>query len=158
MKTITIGFSHSNNLFSKIIMAVTRSSISHTYIRLNATDVFQASGLYVNEMVYEYFLTLETVVKEVQIQVTDEQFAAGEAFRLACLGKPYSMKEVFGFGWVMLMRSLFNKKVSNPGKDGDSAYVCSKLVCLYAGIPDAGENLTPDDLYLMLGSNQTAQI
>ena len=157
MKTIIIGFSHSNNLFSKLIMAVTRSNISHAYIRLNETDVFQASGLSVNEQVYEYFLTYETVVKEFQIQISDEQFAAGEAFRLASLGKPYSMKEVFGFGWVMFMR-MFGKKVANPGKDGDHAYVCSKLVCIYAGIPDVGENLTPDDLYNILQSNQTTQV
>ena len=138
-------------------MAVTRSNISHTYIRLNSTDVFQASGLSVNEQIYEYFVTYETVVKEFQIQISDEQFAAGEAFRIASLGKPYSMKEVFGFGWVMLMKAL-GKKVANPGKDGDHAYVCSKLVCLYAGINDAAENITPEDLYETLSSNQPTQV
>lgn len=152
MKTVTIGFSHSNNLFSKLIMAVTRSNISHTYIRLTPDTVYQASGLSVNEQVYEYLLTYETVIKEFQVSVTDEQFAAGEAFRIASLGKPYSMKEVLGFGWVMFMKTFFNKKVANPGKDGDHAYVCSKIVCLYAGMPDTDENLTPEDIYSLLNN------
>ena len=134
-------------------MAVTHSNISHTYVRLDGATVFQASGLTVNEQVYEYFITYETVVKEFQMQITDEQFAAGEVFRIASLGKPYSMKEVFGFGWVMLMKTL-GKKVANPGRDGNHAYVCSKLMCDYAGIDDKDENLTPDDLYEILANNK----
>lgn len=145
MKTITIGFSHSTNLFSKLIMWATNSKISHTYIRLDQNTVYQASGLSVNEMTYEYFLTFETVIREKQVQITDEQFAAGEEFRIASLGKPYSMREIFGFAWVLLMKG-FGKKVSNPLRDGDNAYVCVSLVCKYAGIDDSGENLTPEDL------------
>jgi hypothetical protein len=149
MKTITVGFSHSNNLFSKLIMWVTRSKISHTYVRLDADTVYQASGVSVNEQTYEYFKTYEAVIKEVQIQISDEQFAAGEKFRIESLGKPYSMQEIFGFAWVLFMKSL-RKKVANPFKDGDHAYVCSKLVCVYAGIADAGENITPEDLAELL--------
>jgi len=146
MKTITIGFSHSNNLFSKLIMWATKSNISHTYIRLDTTIVYQASGLSVNETTYEDFLSYETVIQEIPVEVSDEQFALGEQFRLQSLGKPYSVKEVIGFAWVLFMK-IFGRKVSNPLKDGNSAYVCSKLVCDYAGINDAGENLDPDDVY-----------
>ena len=151
MKTITIGFSHSTNIFSKLIMLATKSKISHTYIRLDDKTVYQASGLKVNEQTYEYFLTYETVIKEVQIQVSEEQFAAGEKFRIESLGKPYSIKEVIGFGWVLFMKSL-GKKVANPLKDGKTAYVCSKLVCVYASIDDNAENLSPEDVCELLSN------
>lgn len=152
MKTITIGFSHANNLFSKIIMWITKSNISHTYIKLDNGDIFQASGLMVNEMTSECFLSIETVIKEFQIQLTDEQYAWSEAFRISSLGKPYSIWEILGFGWVLLMRR-FGRNVSNPFKDGTKAYVCVKLVADYAWLSDSGENLTPIDLYNLLNSS-----
>ena len=155
MKTITVGFSHSTNLFSKLIMLVTRSQISHAYIRLSEDKVYEASGLSVNEQVYEYFLTYETVVKEIQVELTDEQFAKGEAFRLASLGKPYSVGEVFGFAWILLMKSL-GRKVANPFKGGTTSYVCSELVMNYIGMDDSAENMTPEDVYKLLMSNQPA--
>jgi len=146
MKTVTVGFSHSTNAFSRLIMWMTNSTISHTYIRLSDTIVYQASGLSVNETTYEDFLSYETVVKEMQVSISDEQFVKGEAFRLASLGKPYSLKEILGFALVLLMKR-FGKKVANPLKDGDHAYVCVKLVATYIGADDSGENMSPEDLY-----------
>lgn len=154
MKTITVGFSHSNNLFSKLIMWATKSNISHTYIKLGDGIIYQASGLSVNEQTDEDFLTYETVIEEMQVQVSDDQFAAGEKFRVASLGKPYSIKEVLGFVWVMFMK-CFGKEVANPLKDGGSAYVCSKLVCNYIGIDDSLENLTPEDVHDILVCNKS---
>jgi hypothetical protein len=125
-------------------MGLTNSNISHAYVRLGE-KVFQASGLRVNEEFYEDFLTYETVIKEVPFQMTDEQFLKAEEFRIAQLGKPYSIGEVFGFLWVLVMRR-FGLNVANPLRDGNKAYVCSKLVACYLGIDDASESLSPVDL------------
>ena len=149
MNKIIVGFSHSTNIFSRLIMWATKSKISHTYIILPNSIVYQASGLKVNEVSYEYFLTYETVIKEIEIELTDEQFAKGEQFRIKSLGKPYSIREILGFSWILFMKSL-GKKVTNPFKDGDKAYVCVKLVADYIDVNDLDENLTPDDLYQLL--------
>jgi hypothetical protein len=149
MKTIILGFSQSSTIFSSIIKWATNSQVNHAYVRLDGNIVCQASGLFVNEQTYESFLSIEVPIKEFSLQITDEQFAAAEKFRLDSLGKPYSVREILGFGWVLLMRR-FGKKVANPFKDGDHAYVCSKFAALYAGIPDSDENLTPEDLMEIL--------
>lgn len=154
MKTVTIGFSHADSWFSRLIMRATRSKISHTYIRRSDNLVYQASGLRVNEESYDTFLSYETVVKEIEIDITDEQFERGEKFRKESLGLPYSMREICGFSWVLFMRSM-GKKVPNPFKDGDRAYVCVSLVAEYIGLDDSSENITPDDLYQILVNKQT---
>jgi hypothetical protein len=142
---VTVGFSHANNLFSKLIMWLTNSAISHCYVRLPNDIVFQASGLTVNEQAYEYFITYETVLREVQVELTDEQFAAAEKFRLESLGKPYSMAELIGFIPILLLRKV-GIKLKNPLSDGSKAYVCVKLVAQYIGVNDKAENMYPQDL------------
>ena len=149
MKTIIVGFSHSDNIFSKLIMWITKSNISHAYIRLD-NIVFQASGLRVFEESYESFLTYETIIKEIPITMTDEQFGKAEAFRKSALGKPYSIQEVFGFVCVMFMKNIFNITISNPFKDDDSKFVCSELAAKYLGIDDSKENITPCGLLKIL--------
>ncbi len=135
-------------------MWATRSKISHTYIR-SGNIVNQASGLEVNQVGYDYFLTYSDVVDELEIQITDEQYEAGQEFLRKSLGKPYSMLQLFGFGWVMINRS-FGRKVHNPASNGDHSYICVELVARYLGIPDA-EDLTPEDLYEMLTLSQLTQ-
>jgi hypothetical protein len=148
MKTITVGFSKTNALLSRLIMWATKSNVSHTYIR-DGNIIFQASGLKVNEMTLRYFLTFETIVKELEIEVTDEQYQKGEEFRLATLGKPYSVQELLGFVWVLFMKAQ-GKKVANPLKDGRGAYICSKLVMAYLGMDVSEENVDPDELMNLL--------
>jgi hypothetical protein len=130
-------------------MWATRSRVSHTYIRLDDKTVYQASGLTVNETTYECFLALETVIKEIGVEVSDEQFVKSEQFRLSTLGKPYSFCEIVGFVWVLFMKAL-GKKVVNPFCDGSRGYVCVKVVMDYLGMDDSGENIDPDDLYKTL--------
>ena len=149
MRTVIAGFSHSTNIFSKLIMRITNSNISHAYIRLD-NIVFQASGLFVNEHSWEYFLTYEVIIKEIPISMTDEQFEKAEAFRKSALGKPYSIREVFGFVWVMFMKNILKITVSNPFKDNDKGFVCSELAAKYLGIEDSAENITPNELLEIL--------
>ena len=149
MRTVVAGFSHSTNIFSKLIMRITNSNISHAYIRLD-NIVFQASGLFVNEHSWEYFLTYEVIIKEIPVIMTDEQFEKAEAFRKSALGKPYSIREVIGFVWVMFMKNIFNTKVSNPFKDDEKGFVCSELAARYLGIENEEENITPCGLLEIL--------
>jgi hypothetical protein len=153
MAKIIVGFSTSTHLLSKFIRFMTNAPFSHAYIRVpvpefNTSIVFQASGLSVNYTNYEYFLTSNTVVEEMEIEVSDEQAKIAESLRVTECGKPYSLKELFGFSWIMFLR-IFHKKVGNPFYDGNSGYICVELISKSLGIQDKS-TLTPIDLYNIL--------
>lgn len=150
MKTITVGFSkHPGSLFSKLIMFVTKSTISHTYIKLSVPEynefvVFQASGLTVNYTNYSVFTKKAVVIEEYEIEVDDFTFAMGEKLRVTEVGKPYSMKEIFGLLWVLFMRNL-GRKITNPFRDGSNSYICVELAMICAGLSKDSENVTTED-------------
>src|SRR5579863_3037387 len=72
MKNLTVGFSRSSGtfpIFSWLIMLVQQTNYSHCYLKYtdevtNKVMVLQASGLQVNLVSYDFFLTKETVIKE----------------------------------------------------------------------------------------------
>jgi hypothetical protein len=84
------------------------------------------------------------VVAEVEVELTDEQWAEAEKVRVYECGKTYSYSQLIGYAWVLLGRGL-GKKWSNPLADGKHGYVCVELVCRCLGIGDA-ESMTPQDL------------
>lgn len=160
MKTIILGFSRRKdfNLFSILIRLCTRSQASHTYVRIPIPEyqdnmIFQASGLVVNYQYYGLFLQKETIVEEYEIPISDEQYLKSEKFRITEAGKPYSMKEIFGLLWVLLMRQ-FGKKISNPFSEGDHAYICVDVGADQIGYDDSG-NLSQEDLRLWCRARYT---
>ena len=149
MKTITIGFSTSHTLFSSLIRWFSSSKVSHTYIRMPLYSscselVFQASGLKVNIEGYKHFESHSTVVKEIELQISDEKYEELEVFMCDSLGKPYSIKQILGMVLVLVCRSV-GCKIKNPFRDGDHSYVCVELVANILNIPNA-EDMTPQDL------------
>ena len=149
MKTIIVGFSTHKGAFSWLIRTATSSSISHTYIRLpvceyNTSMIFQASGLLVNYCSDDVFSKKNQVIEEYDITLSDEQAAIGEEFRIRESGKPYAIKQIFGFIYVLGMRK-FNKKVANPFSDGKQSYVCVETNSICIGLVN-GESMTPEDL------------
>lgn len=154
MKTVTLGFSHCNTIYSKLIRAATRSDISHCYIVKDVDvagrvdkAVYHADGANVHVVDYDTFRTENVVVSEITLEVADADYVIGEAKLYDALGKPYSYREIVGFGWVLLMRK-FGKTVRNPMSDGSSGFFCSALVMQYLGQPDhIAECATPYDAY-----------
>lgn len=148
MKKLTVGFSTHKSLFSWLIRVGTASKVSHTYIRI-PTDcaediVFQASQLSVNYCNYFYFCQKNQVIEEYEVEVSDEQALNAELLRVIMVGKPYSIKQIFGFAYVIIMHA-FGKKVSNPLVDGDHSFICAELVARCIGLENP-ENMSQEDV------------
>jgi hypothetical protein len=148
MKKIIIGFSCNSGFFSKAIRFLTNSNISHTYIKIPVPDfntniIFHAQGFNVHYINESNFLKKNTVIEEVEVEVSDEQFIEAERVRVEECGKPYSYSEIVGFLWVLLNKKV-GRKVENPFYN-TSAYICVELVCRGLGIKDK-TTLTPGDL------------
>ena len=116
--------------------------------------VFQASGLMVNYCNYEYFQKKSRVREEYEMEVSAEQYDKAMGLMASAAGKPYSMREIFGYLYVLAQREWRNKVVSNPFGDGDKSYVCSELAAESLGIKDA-ESMTPEDLRRYCAKNGT---
>jgi hypothetical protein len=150
MKTLIVGFSSHAGVFSSLIRLVTASKASHAYMRIldfQGIDdmVFQASGLTVNYCNYEYFTSRNRIVEEYEVQVSDEQYDKAMHIMAKQAGKPYSMRELWGFIYVLAMRHWFSKRVKNPFGDGYNSWVCSELSGECVGAEDP-ESMTPEDL------------
>lgn len=133
MKRIIVGFSRPIKWkpFAKLIMAVDGTNYDHVYIKLHSDTyqrdvIYQASGLQVNFMSTSVFTGNNVIVKEFYVDVTDANYVKLMQFCIDNAGKPYSIKEILGFGWIKLNR-LFGKEVSNPFQEGTNEFVCSIL-------------------------------
>ena len=159
MKTLTVGFSRSSEkiaLFSRLIMLVQRTNYSHCYLKYtdqntNKDMVFQASGLQVNSVGYPFFLSKEVVVKEFQLNISDEAFQNIMGSMQDLLGQPYSMLQILNTGLYLLTgKSLLDKYI--VGWD------CVKIVAMELEkelgykIPENLDVITPKDLMQFLES------
>jgi hypothetical protein len=148
MKNIVIGFSTRRGLLSWLIRTVTKSKVSHAYVRIPVPEyetsmIFQASGLSVNYCSGELFDSKNLIHQEYEVAVSDEQAKIAERLRVSESGKSYSMNQLYGFLWVLALRK-FGKKVHNPFSDGNHSYVCVEIAADQVGHLD-GENMTPED-------------
>lgn len=149
MKTITIGFSTSERWLSKLIRWMSGSKISHSYIKIPIPDfneamVFQASGLTVNYTNYDIFKHEANVIAEYELEVTEGQFQLAEWVRITEAGKPYAVKQLFGYVLVLLCRKA-GYQVPNPFADGAAAHSCIELVARSLGLENV-ESMLPHDL------------
>ena len=134
MNSIVVGFSRPKawlEPFSWLIRLVTKSPVSHAYIRYyddytGRWVIFQASGLSVNLVGQNMFNSKEYVYREYEIPISDATKLSVIQGATDKLGAPYGTAQIVGFGWVLLMR-LFGRKVNNPFYSG-SSYFCSELV------------------------------
>jgi hypothetical protein len=157
MKTITIGFSKNKKILSKIIRWITRSGVSHTYIKYRQPDtdklvVCQASGLSVNIENYDLFLTHQEIHQEFDIHIDDCFWYAAQDFIATNIGKPYSIKQLVGMIVVLIGRSI-GIGINNPFRDGMHSFICVEVVANIIGICGA-ENLTPEDVLQYIRSGQ----
>lgn len=133
MRRIIVGFSRPKKWkpFAQLIMAVDGTNYDHVYIKLHSDTyqrdiIYQASGLQVNFMSTSVFTSENIVVKEFYVDVSDENYVKMMQFCIDNAGKPYSVKEILGFGWIKLAK-VFGKTVSNPFKIDGNEWVCSIL-------------------------------
>lgn len=164
MNIIYVGFSKPKSwkIFAQLIMFGYGIPYDHVYIRyfskeMNNWMIFQASKTNVNMMSQATLEQDNFIVKEFEVQLTNENMAAMQEFASSSLGRPYGIKECFGLAWVRVC-ALFGKVVSNPFKFTGSTYVCSELagyVCeQFAGmdVDIDPANINPKEMYDYLSS------
>lgn len=156
---IYIGFSKPSKFsaFASLIEAVECRGYDHVYVRIqepisNRWMIFQASGLAVNLISAQNFLSSKISLKEYEIDYTDVQYKAIWDFINTSLGLPYSLLEDFG---ILLMK-VFNLK-KQPFNKGMSAWFCSALgaqVCkiLSIDIPEKIQSIDPSALDTILSN------
>jgi hypothetical protein len=153
---IHIGFSKTNGPLSRIIRYVTKSKVSHCFIRfawLGRFWVLEADLLGVVMVPWEKFTSRNTVVA---------MFAPPGLLDLDLLpaferlGASYDYAGIVGILWVRL--GLWLKRHWNNPISSDRGWFCSELICEMlqaAGIPGTealeSSDITPDDLYHLLG-------
>ncbi len=159
MKQVTIGFSRTSGKFvpfSWLIMLAQWNNFSHAYMRFNLDGldrqvVFQASGLAVNFMGFELFKTKETIVKEFNLEISDETFTNILKSAVDSLGQPYSMLQILNSLIYLICRK-------NPFDNQIAGWDCSKLIAyelqaeLGYKIPEDLDVITPKDLCEFLES------
>ena len=163
MKKIYIGFSSPKSgfvPFATAIRAVLRTPYAHTYLRYSSGEmkqdmVFQASGIAVNLVSYKQFINIENVVKEFEIDVTDDQFdMLIQEFSIG-LGQPYSVLQILNTFCYILARS-------RPLSTYINGWDCSRLMeavlqSLGYNITQAPDVVTPKDVYNYLESLTNAK-
>lgn len=147
MKAV-IGFSRSNKILSKLIQWVTKSKVSHTYLRFynNPSIVFHAQKTSVRAVGSSTFLQENEIVREFEVEITPEKYR----WFTEQLGKSYGFLTLIGF----ILPIFF--KLKNPFNDGESSFVCSELVGVMMDIPNP-EDLTPELLYKDLVNENEVQ-
>ena len=157
MTNIKVGFSKPKKWkpFSWLIMKGYGTPYSHSYIkfRSNTYDcnlIYQASHSLVNFTAESVFEDENEVIKEFDLDISDETRINMIKFAINNSGKPYGIKEVFGLAIVRICE-IFGKKIKNPF--GFKNFVCSMLVafileeCLKLDIPGEFQESTPKILY-----------
>jgi uncharacterized protein YycO len=156
MKKVSIGFSRpvKFKILSWLIRKVQRTEYSHAYIKFHSDSldrdlIYQASGLQVNFVGKTLFEEDHVIVKEFDLQISDEAHKKALQFAVDRAGMPYSIKQLFG----ILIYNLTGNQVL---KDGRSGYVCSELVAqmlsedLGITITKDLDIVTPKDVYNIL--------
>lgn len=130
MRTLIIGFSTGRTPVAAAIRLAQGTKYSHVYIRTISNSwgrsfVYQASGTKCNIITYQRFLKHADVIKEFEIQVSEDvyQEIVGGAMDLA--GEDYGIFQLVGLSMVLAVRALTGIRIRNPFKKG---FVCSEMV------------------------------
>ena len=129
---IRIGFSYTNTLISRIIRKLTKSEVSHTYIRLY--DTFLEADLLFhadwNGIVFVQTAEFEknNVLLE-EFELDDPRLAQAIKQNLRRLGHGYDYLRLFGFTWVVIFRRWMSKKINNSLLRDPKKMICTQFVC-----------------------------
>lgn len=123
MKTIVFGFSKPKSWqpYAAAIMAYDKSNFDHGYIKFTSVNwgcdfIYQSSGFRTNFMGGDYFLSINEVMEEYALDVSDSAEGETGALCVKREGLRYPVKMIFGLGLVKFIGILsFGKlKLKNP--------------------------------------------
>ena len=160
-----VGFSTTGGVLSSLIRWITRSKVSHTFIRFNVygEDMLLHSTQHgVNLDYYSKFKKKKKIVAEYKLTLTAPNEKSAISYALKKVDSPYDYLAILGFLWVLTAKS-FGKKVKNPFPNR-SAYFCSELVVralMAANFKGADqlypEKTSPEDLVVFFDNHIKAE-
>ncbi len=167
MPTLIVGFSKSKKkfaLYSWAIKWVDGAEYSHAYIKVHSPKydrdiIYQASHMAVNFMGTSKFSEEATIIKEYELQVSDEALKKAMQFAIDHSGDSYDVWSAVGLG-VSKIASKLGKNIASPFGDKQNSYFCSELVAsiledLGIDVPGDAANLTPKDIDTYLAKYYT---
>lgn len=157
MKKIIIGFSHSTKkfaLFSKAIQLWDGVPYSHVYFQFesqkyNVEMIYQASSTMLNYMAKPVFLKNNEVIKEFEIQITEQQYDKLMKDCMESAGLEYGVKQVFGIVIADILH-LSNNPFSDNEKYICSEWVAEQLEKLGYKFDKELDLVKPSDIYCVL--------
>lgn len=133
MPQIIVGFSRHPGFapLSWLICAVEGTPYSHAYIKirsesLDRTLIYQATGIGVYFVGENHFNQVAIPIEEYVFEISDDARKRFLQKAIDKTGMPYGKLQILGIG-IMRLAALFGKRISNPFKDGNAAYVCVEL-------------------------------
>lgn len=162
MEKIIIGFSRPKKwkIFAWAIMKAYDIPYDHVYIRFHSNYyirdvIYQASSTMVNFMSPVIFKEENIIVKEFELDISDENKKNLVGFAMDNAGRPYGIKQCLGLAIVRICE-FFGKNIKNPFSDGNKTYICCELGAYilkdYVGVdvPYDVDSLNPKQLKLYL--------
>lgn len=124
---VSICFSTTNSIFSKIIRWITKAKISHSYLKI-WDQTFSANlclhsdwdGIQIGLL--EKFTIDNFTVEEYEIE--DPRLDEAVKKNLWHLGKFYNYYQLFNLAWMIILKRWFVRKIKEPAKDP------KKIVCV----------------------------
>lgn len=158
MKTVIIGCSKNNLIGSKLIRWWIGTEYSHVYAVWNLSQqdrdiLYQASHGDVNLISYDNFKRKNVVVKEFELQFSDEQFRKFSTKCIDLAGQPYSKLQLL----QIFLSDISKSRLSFRDQRG---YICSELMAemledFFGAKFDKPRHLiTPRDIVEYLSSQQ----
>lgn len=157
MKTIIVGFSHSTKKFapfSKALQHWDNVPYSHVYFQFHADKhdvdmVYQASSNMLNYMSKPVFLSINAVVEEIEIQVSDSDYNKLMKSCMESAGLEYALLQVVGIAIADIF-NLDKNILSNPDKYVCSEWVAEQLEHLGYKFDKPLDLIKPKDIYIKL--------
>lgn len=146
MKTLTLYFTTTNGLASRLIRLIQRTPFSHVAIGVNISSldeniIYEAGTFGVVSESFNHWEAKNKIIYEYKFKYGDKRYKEIQKFCIQQLGKPYGFTNLFS---ILLRR---NKVIDNS-----NSYICSELA--YIALKDkfkdlfkSQDNVTPKDLY-----------
>ena len=143
------------NLISLIIRLIEKTHFSHAAIVFeNHTGrqlIYEASGLSVKFKTLKMFLKENEILAKYELEIEDDVAQNIIDICLDHLGRPYSIKSLFG---LLLVRLGITK--TNKFADGNDSFVCSELVAYL--LAEVSEDNSFRDNFDNVGLRELSQI
>jgi hypothetical protein len=140
---VSIGFSTTNTLISRIIRRLTKANISHSYIRLY--DGFLGVSLVIHAdfpgvvVIPASKFDKENIAIE-EFEIDDPRLGESVRKNMRLIGKKYDFLNLISWLPVMIFKSWFKRKIKNP-LDDPNKLICVDF-CLHI-MNDAGVTCLP---------------